>query len=167
MNLIPLTERSEIAAAFKRLRGQMTVGAVAFTRTIGFRGGNVKGKFLWRRSEQFWFYMDPVGIENRYWCCYGLEDVTKVDMLSITTEINPPRESFNRMISGAFLTDGVGSVFLAHSGKIGGGKPGSGKQSFLGSCAGLRMSTVNWPDEKHTEMVLIARIDDMHLPQQI
>lgn len=51
-------------------------------------------------------------------------------MIPITCEINFPVNGINRRIGGAFLTDSTGDIFVAHRGKIGGGKKGIGKSLF-------------------------------------
>ena len=78
----------------------------------------------WHSNLQFWVMLAPDRLENRYWCAYGTEDPTKQSMVSITCEINPPHFGVNRLCAGLFISDSSGSVYLAHSGKVGGGRAG-------------------------------------------
>ncbi len=167
MKVMPLTSKSEIAAAFKLLRTRLVSDAVPLRRTIGFPGGHVEALLHWRATEEMWLHFNASNIENRYWCCYGVRDPSREHDLDIAVEINPPKEGFDRRIAGAFVVEPGGRVFLAHSGKIGGGKKGVGKDAFWNFYLGPTSATVSWPDREETEVILIGEVRDPRLPQQI
>jgi len=52
MKVTPLQGKSEIAAAFN-----------------------------WRTTDGIWLHFNASNIENRYWCCYGVQDPTREDNL--------------------------------------------------------------------------------------
>jgi hypothetical protein len=51
-------------------------------------------------------------------------------MLTITVEINPPHEGENRHVAGLFARDEADRVYIAHTGKVGGGRAGIGMKTF-------------------------------------
>jgi len=51
--------------------------------------------------------------------------------MNITCEVNPSRQVNVRRSAGLLLKDLHGNVFLGHSGRVGGGQSGVGKQAFL------------------------------------
>ena len=64
------------------------------------------------------------------------------------------------------MRDSQNQIFLAHSGKVGGGRKGIGKLGFLNFYQGT-LESVRWPDGRETELIPIGQIDDKHLPEQI
>lgn len=81
-------------------------------------------------------------------------------MVSIVCEINPPRIGINRQCAGLFIRDSTGSVYLAHSGKIGGGRAGVGKAAFMRSVDKNDVVPVVFPNGQQVEYIVIGRIDD-------
>jgi hypothetical protein len=77
--------------------------------------------------------------------------------VNITCEINPPTEGIDRRCAGVFLKDSGSGLYLAHSGKIGGGRKGIGKMNFLEQYSGS-LEEVEWPDGVTAEVVLLGKI---------
>jgi hypothetical protein len=50
--------------------------------------------------------------------------------LTITVEINPPHEGEDRPVAGLFARDAENRIYLAHTGKVGGGRTGRGSNAF-------------------------------------
>jgi hypothetical protein len=88
-------------------------------------------------------------------------------MLSIAVETNSPYEGVNRRIGGVFVRDDEGRAYIAHSGKVGGGRPGIGKEAFWEFYGGEQVETVQWPDGQKSRMIVIGRIDSEHLPVHV
>jgi len=87
-------------------------------------------------------------------------------MLSIAVQCNPPLKGINHRCAGAFLTDDS-EVYLAHSGKIAGGRKGIGKTAFVNSYPHGNWREVQWPDGQESEMIVIGRVDGKRLPAHI
>jgi hypothetical protein len=121
----------------------------------------------WRPAEQVWCMLEATREESRYWCCFGTTDPTNATNLAIVGEINPPKEGINRRNAGIFVQDNNGIIYLAHSGKVGGGRGGIGKSTFLSFYRGDNVEEVGWPDHISTTAIIIGRIDSDHLPAQI
>lgn len=96
--------------------------------TIGFQGGNVKGKVLYSNSLGIWIHSENLG--NKTWNGFGIGRPTEGSNLSIVCEINIPLKGIDRRIQGEFVENSTGEVYLIHRGKIGGGKSGIGRTLF-------------------------------------
>ncbi|MBZ5539845.1 MAG: hypothetical protein LAN61_04905 [Acidobacteriia bacterium] len=167
MNLRPLTDKKETRKAFKLLSQNLTQGCLKLTRFVGWQGGRGKYPVYWNPRLRFWTLLRVRAKDARYWCCFGLKDATKHRAFSITGQVNPTVKGFNRRTGGAFVCDSQGQVYVAHSGKIGGGRSGIGKSAFVAAYRGKNWNTVIWPDKKETEMIVIGRVDGAHLQGQI
>lgn len=134
-------------------------------RVLGWQGGNEVGTVYWHSRDRVWSAFKPV--DNRYWCSFGTSDPTSATMLAITCEINPPYEGINRQCAGAFARDESGQIYLTHSGKIGGGRQGIGKSTFLAAYRGDNRETLIWPDGMETTSIVIGRVDSARLLRQV
>jgi hypothetical protein len=131
MNLIPLTNAESIQRSFKTAVTTLQKNSHEINRKVGWRGGGGKFSIYWRPDEGFWFLVDEVREESRYWLCFGVQDPTQINSLTIVAEINPTKSGINRRNAGFFVQDRQKRIFLAHSGKVGGGRKGIGRSSFL------------------------------------
>jgi hypothetical protein len=165
--LVPLTNRAEVREAFVRLSSQLKRNSKSFKRYVGWQGGGGHYTLNWRSHENFWSLLEPLEIENRYWCCFGIGKPAKHGSQSIICEINPPIKGVDRRIAGIVLKDDSDVLYLAHSGKIGGGRKGIGKQCFLAYWQGENIEEVTWPDGKTTNAIVIGRLGGKRLPIQI
>jgi hypothetical protein len=167
MSLSPLTERKETKRAFDLLFQNLTRGCEQLVRFVGWKGGRGKYRVYWNPRLRFWTLLRRLKIQERYWCCFGTKDATKYPGFSITGQINPPVKGFDRRVGGAFVCDAQGRVYIAHSGKIGGGRTGIGKSAFVAAYRGKNWQRVVWPDKLETEMIVIGRVDSAHLQDQV
>lgn len=155
----PLTDKAEIAAAFGRFVDRLTGGVAPIRKGMGWRGGWSEFDVYWHPAEHVWCVLEPEFAETRYWCCFGPDDPTGPSDLSIGCEINFAYEGINRRVAGAFLRDAEGRVYIAHSGKVGGGHEGVGKVAFLKYIDSPVRVAVAWPDGQTTEMLIIGMLD--------
>jgi len=168
MTLLPLTDRGEIEAAYGEVTERLKLGTRAFDCKIGYHSGYVAHTVYWHNGLGFWWLLDPKVAKNRYWCCYGIENPEHLNMLSITVETNSPFEGVNRRIGGVIVRDDKGRVYIAHSGKVGGGRPGIGKEAFWEFCSGgEQVETVRWPDGRESQVIVIAPVDSQHLAMHV
>jgi len=156
MNLSPITVRKESKIAFDALRSCLIAGSKEFKRNVGWPGGHAECTLYWHENAGFWvvFWIEE---PSRYWCAYGTMDPNKHDSVNITCEINPPIEGVNRRCGGVFLKDSGSGLYLAHSGKVGGGRKGIGKTSFLKEYSGS-LEEIEWPDGVTDDVVLLGKI---------
>ncbi len=104
------------------------------TFTVGFPGGKKVLKL--NTNSQIWFGSFEIGDDDpspRFWNGFGLsQDLNPQKSNNIVVEINIPTTGLNRRVAGMFaINDSNGEVFLLHRGKIGGGRPGIGKEALL------------------------------------
>ena len=164
MEFEPLKGRGEIRRAYEKFREIMTGGIKPVGREVGWPGGHEPFKLYWRKQEGIWSIFEPKRRRHGYWCAFGTDDPTPATKsLSITCEINPPWE-VDRRYAGVFLRDVRGTVYIGHSGKIGGPRPGVNKSTFMEHYRGDNWGTVAWPKGKKTEVVVIGALDDKDLP---
>ncbi len=130
----------------------------ALVRAIGYQGGGGTYTVYWHPRCRFWAAVEPYH-KGRHWCVYGTADPTAQVSLPIVCEINPLVDRVNRRCAGVFLRDGAGETYLAHTGKIGGGRPGIGKDAFTRFMRDATWRWVDWPDGKATQAIVVGRID--------
>jgi len=167
--LRPLVKPAELRQAYRTYAQRLRAAATKrYTKTVGWPGGSDTFKNVYHcESHGFWFlFQDAVSdSKERHWCAFGTGSID-LPMLSITVEINPPTRGIYRRTAGLFLRDGQGKVFLAHSGKVGGGKKGVGKTAFLKSYRGPRVEVL-WPDGNRSKALLISALDSNLLATNI
>lgn len=126
-----LTDAEEIEDAEDELRAAFErVAAWTEPREFGFQGGGGEWLVYYVKQHDVWLAVDDE-LENRWWNGFGLGEPPEGRQASIDVEVNVPKKGTNRRIAGAFLRDEDNKLYLAHSGKIGGGRKGVGKAAFL------------------------------------
>jgi hypothetical protein len=156
MNLSPITNRKESKGAFDSLRFCVMAGAKKFKRTVGWPGNHGEFTLYWHEDAAFWVVFSGEEL-SRFWCAYGTMHPNSHSSVDITCEINPPKEGIDRRCGGIFLKDSGSGLYLAHSGKVGGGRKGIGKTNFLEEYGGS-LEEVEWPDGVTAEVVLLGKI---------
>jgi len=140
-----LESKEEIAKAQRTL--EATIRRDFNTKTvknIGYPGGTTFDAKVYT-DHHCWFWSkdhNDAGEPNpRRLNWFGL--FNEDSGLQISVEINTPYEARNDQIAGFFGRDNdTGAIYLLHSGRIGGGKKGVGKTTFL-----------TWSNEHLTEVV--------------
>jgi hypothetical protein len=128
---------------------------------VGWRGDRDELNVYWHADERVWSFF------KSRWSAYGIDDPKVKRSQSLICQIDPPMAGFNRRYAGVFLRDDHDRVYVAHSGKIGGGRKGIGKDSFLYHYRGPNRQKVTWPDGLETETVVIGRLDSPRLVAQV
>jgi hypothetical protein len=96
--------------------------------TLGYQGGGSEAMVHAIGPLNFWIAFADSG--NRYWNAMGIGNPFK-DGSTIIVEINPPKEGISLRVSGAFVEDSAGKIYLVHRGRVGGGRKGIGMNAFL------------------------------------
>jgi hypothetical protein len=162
-----ITNRQEIARAYQQFARAISAGGVPVHRLVGYKGANEPADLLWHADLHLWVLLEPDRIDNRYWCAFGVDDPNPASMLSITCEINPPKDGIYRRCAGLFVEDHNGNIYLAHSGKVGGGRAGIGKAAFLGHWGNTDVTSVRFPDGTDHDYIILGRLDDPSLRQRL
>ena len=159
----PLTDEAEIAQAFSTMEKTITEGGEPVACNVGYQGGSETVTLIWHDEINIWALLQSKRIDNRYWCAFGRDNPHHQSLVPITCEINPPRFGINRRCAGLFLRDINGIIYLAHSGKIGGGRKGIGKTSFLKSYNQEAMVRVTFPNGVEDDYIIIGRVNHRSL----
>jgi hypothetical protein len=155
MTLTLITDRREVTRACQQFQRALARGTARIPATIGYHGGQEHGDVHWSAARGFWSRTRVK--DDRYWCAFGTDDPEKGRQLSITVEINPPLEGVNRRLAGMFAEDARGRVYVAHSGGVGGGRPGIGKKAFLQHAGGPQPG-IAAPDGATVPALVIGRL---------
>ncbi|MEI6168843.1 MAG: hypothetical protein WCS52_16805 [bacterium] len=132
--------------------------------TIGYKGET--GQMPAHYNDELWFISQLSQNSNRFWDAYGLNpDFNRSN--NITVEINIPVEGVNRTISALFAeAPDTQEVFLIHRGKVGGGRPGIGKNAFTAWYNG-GIATIDEKDGRTTDAYLITSLRDPHMAENV
>jgi len=164
MSLEPLTGPHEIQEAYATLHKQLTRNITPVNCNVGWKGESKKLTVYWRKENNMWVGFDDKLSPGRYWCPYGLhEDAPRNnEQLNIICEINPPKSGLDLGCAGLFVRDTLeNKIFLCHSGKIGGGYPGVGKDAFWRNYIGVGEPVAL--KGKEFSVVVIGGIEDGNL----
>ena len=134
--LTAITERSKIEKAQALLQQTLSsqLAVIPGKYSVGFQGGKIVVGSL-RADDHIWFSARRSLRSKipRFWNAFGLTSHLALSRSNvIVVELNVALDGKSRQVAGLFARDeSTGSTFLMHSGKVGGGKAGVGKQSFL------------------------------------
>jgi 5-methylcytosine-specific restriction protein A len=157
--------RADLRAAQEVLRAALAARMPARpgTYTFGYPGGRYETSKLHANGD-IWCFHQVLKNEGqpRYWNAFGLASSLQQERSNdITVEVNSPLEGVNRRIAGLFARSTNGRLAFLHTGRVGGGRTGVGKDEFL---AKYRGTTVTIDDGRGAsnsrEALLLAHLDD-------
>ena len=165
--LRPLTQRNDIAQAVRDLTAQLRTGAIRHAmHTVGFPGGSRACTLFWRPEDGFWFGSAKLRNKRpRKWMIYGTVDPRNRGVVPITAEICSPLQGVDLRTAGCFVRDELGTVYLAHSGKVGGGTKGVGKSAFVAHYKAGNWMDVQLPDGTNRRMMILGAVGTAVLPK--
>src|SRR5438093_1442442 len=100
-----IIDRGQIARAYAEFARVVSERGTLLERQVGYQGGNESAELLWHDDVQLWVLLQPERMDNRYWCAFGVDNPQPASMISITCEINPPKEGIDRRCAGLFVRD--------------------------------------------------------------
>jgi hypothetical protein len=119
---------------------------------VGFPSGSWRVDVHWHGAVGIWGLFVPKPRDHqsreplhRFWIGFGVADPNQHSSLSITVEINPPHEGENRRTAGVFLRDELGRLYVGHTGRVGGGRPGIGQPAFRDFAQNLPWQKIETP----------------------
>ena len=171
--LVAIEGADENLSAFGDLKKALHAGAQCITgKKVGWQGGSVERSVYWLPSEGIWSILDRAppegekGTKHRFWNCFGLGDPNSKGMLKIIVEINPPHASADLRVGGTFARDQEDRVYIAHSGKVGGGRKGIGQAALIQA-----RETDDWQEISTSrglrKGLVFGPLDSLSFPNQI
>lgn len=155
-----ITNRKEIAEAQKLLQQQLFEQLPERDReyTIGYQGGNLVFADL-HADHKIWFIASIDEERTRYLNTFCLSNKLKIGTSnSIAVEINISSSGYNGRVAGLFARGDDDSIYLLHTGKIGGGRSGIGKEAFL-KWGKFPLTSVLLHDNNSIEAILIGKLN--------
>jgi hypothetical protein len=166
--MLDVVSGARTIAATMRLMRRRLAGMTVRNVSISWHGGGaVRGDIVWLRDERFWWRHDAARFAGRHSLMFGYAPEVPALGESATCEINLPAVGIDRRLGGAIARDAEGKLYLAHSGKIGGGRSGRHREAFRAFLAGGNWQKARWPDGHAGELLLVAPLDGARLAQQI
>ena len=129
----------------------------------GFNGGHTDIPAYWFSEEKFWWGYEKLcgETESRHCNAFGLEEPLRDDKIyDIVCQINISFSNPTWRVPGAFAEDQSGQVYIIHTGKIGGGRRGVGRDSFMKLFAGSRQLARVERNCKRKEVLVVSALDD-------
>lgn len=153
-------EPRRIERAIKRLQATLK-GVPSRGVRLTWRGGELRTTIHWARDDGFWWAFEPKPARHALLLGHAPDAPAKRE--SITCEINLPLEGADRKIAGIIATDEAGALFLAHTGRMGGARPGQSKTAFREFMADGVWRRLRWPDGEETDVLVVAPLDSPRL----
>ena len=131
---------------------------------LGHLGASFPMRVSWSEQLGMWFCSRKIG-NTRYWNAFGVGKPIEASAIPITCEINFPIRGIDRRMGGTLAEDRIGRIFVAHRGKIGGGRRGVGKSLFEGHYRGVWTAMEDGGEEN--AVALIGMLKSPRFPRQI
>jgi hypothetical protein len=159
-----LTDKDQIAQLQQKFKNQLDRFLNEEIECwIGYHGGSFKETALYSKELNIW--MSNFDYEKLKINLFGIGKPVEGGMNSIIGQINFPLENINRRVAGVFAIEDNKNILVLHRGKIGGGKPGIGKNLVFDNYRGDFVTAID--GERETEFCLVGELDSSHLPRQI
>jgi len=157
-------EPRRIKRAIMRLQGALR-GIPSRGVRLTWRGGELRTTIHWARDDAYWWALEPrqVGATPRDALLLGHAPDAPAKRESITCEINLPRAGADRKVAGIVAADERGALYLCHSGRMGGSRPGQRKSDFREFSGDGVWRKLRWPDGEATEALVIAPLESPRL----
>ena len=153
-------EPRQTRRAIRRLRGSLK-GVPSHGVRLTWRGGELVTTIHWARDDSFWWAFEPRRARDALLLGHAADAPTRRE--SITCEINLPHAAGDRKVAGIIAVDEAGALYLAHSGRMGGTRPGQSKSGFRDFLADGVWRRLRWPDGEETEALIVAPLESPRL----
>ena len=160
-----VTERAAQETATRQVIAQLRRNVTGSWKKheISYQPGEIIRDVFWNDRGRFWFAIHPQ--QDHYGLLFGTQRPTRGKALHLTVGIATPRVPHHTR-SGLFLRDGTGATCLAHTGRVGGGKPGIGRTNFV-AFHGLDKPDIVEYGAAGDFAILLGRVNDNRLVDRI
>ena len=137
---------------------------------VGFQGRRLDPQKVFA-NNRIWFAHESLknaGVP-RYWNALGSGSPALRRSNHITVEVNPAIHGVDRRVAGLFaLDDKTGHTVLLHRGRIGGGRKGIGKTSFMQGYSGTQVKFFDPShDDGEESAILVADLESSEFLTQL
>ncbi len=153
-------DQRRIERAIKRLQGALK-GVPARNVRLTWRGGELRTTIHWARDDAFWWAFEPRPAREAL--LLGHAEAPPGRRESITCCFNLPRGGASRKVAGVIAADALGALYLCHSGRMGGARPGQRKSAFREFMSNGVWRELRWPDGEESEALIVAPLDNPRL----
>lgn len=129
---------------------------------ISFRPTTAHETVYWNENLGFWFA--DVARQDHDWRPFGVVAPASTAALRITVEINTPRIGIHQR-AGLILRGSDNRLYLAHTGRVGGGATGIGQEAFLLAYGIKRREVIGYDDGKTA--IRIGALADPRLVERV
>lgn len=134
MQLTAITNRRRIDSLIDRFRKELKSRHIELKRRVGNPSSTSICDVHLHDDLRFWVVLEECGNETQTWHVFGrinerLENPNAT--LEHICQINFAYDGQSDSVGGLFAEDDRGHVYVTHSGRVGGGRPGIGKDAFL------------------------------------
>jgi hypothetical protein len=154
---IAIEGKAEVKKAFEALKSKLHRGK-KFNVVVGHQGDSYPRDIFWHNNYNIWTLASANQENGHFWIPFGWKKPKLRGSNDIVVEINPPKRGRNLRCGGLFVKDVQGNIFLAHTGKIGGGRAGIGKKAFRSYTRLANWENVDFKDGRKVEVVVIGNI---------
>lgn len=134
MQLTAITNHRRIKSLIDRFRERLTSARVEPERRVGNPSSTSICDVHVHVDLGFWVVLEECGNETQTWHVFGRLD-ERLENPNATLEhvcqVNFAYDGLSDSVGGVFAEDDRGHVYVTHSGRVGGGTPGVGKDAFL------------------------------------
>lgn len=168
MPLTVIEDKKQIQVVHKKLERKLVLQSSKHGKiNIGYPGGNETIVGYWFAKQKLWWALKKGSWG--YWNSFGMRtnenepEWNSRHSHNITCEFNPPTSGNRWTKASCFVSDDDGRIYLAHTGKIGGGRKGVGKSAFEGNYSGSKQwqNVVGSAGQKR--VIIISELDDKSL----
>lgn len=160
--MLRVADQQEIETARRRLTDLLNCDGERITRNLTTpHGRNPDAGLVWRPQDRLWaYFVDEPFAGTRYEFWYGTNPGEGRDALVPSIEINIPVEHSNKNVTGRVLVDGMKHFYLAHKGRLGGGRSGQVPMpSFEALIRGYEKEPIAWPDGREERVFVIGALE--------
>ncbi len=167
-----LVDVVEIQTAQRKFeRSMRSVAGRSGDVIVGYQGGNRQLRVHLFGDQGIWWGSRKETDQKirRFWNAFGIGEPQwdSRNSHNITCEINIPLSGFTKQVAGAFVKDESGQMYIAHSGKIGGGRQGIGQNAFRRNFSGSEQWYRVSDNKGIRDMVIISDINSLQLVDRI
>lgn len=174
MQLTAITSVSRVEKLVEKFRDRLGSTETQDERKVGNPSSTSICTVDIHRDHGFWVVLDDCRGDTQTWHVFGLID-DRLDSPDSTLEhvcqINFSYEGDVGRVSGLFARDQRGNVYITHSGGVGGGRAGIGKNAFLDFLAehthDLVPVEIDVAHASPTQRLVLCDLDDPLLRQKI